>query len=256
MSAVALGETLRDPGYGDGSLIDSRGYSYFPQDDGSYADVYGRAFAPDGQGNLKDALGNLLEVPADLVPGTAATSPSASKAQKRRAYSAAAAQSFDSPTPSRPSPFNPGDSEQAIDEPADEPTVESDHPQSHAERGLESLSSGSPIGLDLGSMYSKDAGSPYLDVGNEPVSDGDVGTEGATGETDLQRSWGDDRESYDSPASQPESATGRTYTGEPSQYGSQRIEEAWSQRIHKDDLLPTEDLSPSRQMSRDERISP
>jgi len=53
--------TLRDSGYGDGSLVDRGGNYYYPQPDGSFMDPYGASYHPLGDGVYADAIGNRIE---------------------------------------------------------------------------------------------------------------------------------------------------------------------------------------------------
>ncbi len=52
--------TLRDSGYGDGSLVDRGGNYYYPQPDGSFMDPYGASYHPLGDGVYADAIGNRI----------------------------------------------------------------------------------------------------------------------------------------------------------------------------------------------------
>jgi len=58
---TAVGQELRDSGYGDDSLVDPSGQYYYLQPNGSYMDVYGSTYQPLGDGRYTDALGNLLD---------------------------------------------------------------------------------------------------------------------------------------------------------------------------------------------------
>lgn len=62
--AVALvlpvaADTLRDAGFGDGSLIDSNGDFFYPQPDGTYLDTYGNFFVP-GESDTIDTGGDAV----------------------------------------------------------------------------------------------------------------------------------------------------------------------------------------------------
>jgi hypothetical protein len=48
LALPAAGDTLRDAGFGDGSLIDSHGDYFYPQPDGTYLDTYGGLYVPGG----------------------------------------------------------------------------------------------------------------------------------------------------------------------------------------------------------------
>ncbi|WP_295582205.1 hypothetical protein [uncultured Lamprocystis sp.] len=130
--------TLRDSGYGDGSLVDRDGNYYYPQPDGSFMDPYGASYHPLGDGVYADAIGNRIE---------AASSPEALPAdQLRDAYGAPArvetsapdvgawsSNQGDGPAPARPGTL-PGD--------------RADH-------------AGNAV---FGSMYLEDAGDGYLEI--------------------------------------------------------------------------------------------
>lgn len=58
LALPAAGDTLRDAGYGDGSLIDSNGDYFYPQSDGTYLDTYGNLFIPGDNDTIETGLDN------------------------------------------------------------------------------------------------------------------------------------------------------------------------------------------------------
>jgi hypothetical protein len=57
----AAGDTLRDAGFGDGSLIDSNGDYFYPQPDGTYLDTYGNFYVPGDADTIDTGFDNPLE---------------------------------------------------------------------------------------------------------------------------------------------------------------------------------------------------
>ena len=138
-ASPAMSDDLRDAGYGDGSLIDSQGYSYFPQPDGSYVDAYGNAYAPNPSGDYTDALGNVLS-PPDADDPSDLYSPAWSNSDEFYG----AEEGRESGKATRKTTRLPSDSDGA------------DNP-------------GEDLAFDRpGTMYLEDAGSPYLET--EPVA--------------------------------------------------------------------------------------
>jgi len=178
--AAAGADGLHDSGYGDGSLVDGQGYTYFPQPDGSFQDAYSHSYSPDALGTYTDALGNVLE-----VPNTQITKDSDSPSY-RRGPSA--------PEDGSESPYQ--DSAESLDvSHGDTPIRPHDAPRDHDRRdpkaamaeGTDDIATkDSELGDDshgprsadkLGSMYLQDAGAPYLDtesVTERPSSPGDA----------------------------------------------------------------------------------
>jgi hypothetical protein len=142
--ASTAATTLRDSGYGDGSLVDRGGNYYYPQPDGSFMDPYGASYHPLGDGVYGDAIGNRIEdgrspevLPAD---------------QPREAYGAPARVETSAPD------AGAWPSEQG-DDPA--PTRPGTRPVDRADR------SGNAV---FGSMYLEDAGDGYLEITPEATA--------------------------------------------------------------------------------------
>ena len=54
----AAGDTLRDAGFDDGSLIDSNGDYFYPQPDGTFLDTYGNFYVPGDADTIDTGLDN------------------------------------------------------------------------------------------------------------------------------------------------------------------------------------------------------
>jgi len=54
----AAGDTLRDAGFDDGSLVDSNGDYFYPQPDGTYLDTYGNFYVPGDADTIDTGLEN------------------------------------------------------------------------------------------------------------------------------------------------------------------------------------------------------
>ena len=159
-SSAAVADTLRDSGYGDDSLIDASGYTYFPQPDGSYADAYGNVYSPGASGAYTDALGNVLSMPddpafSDREPGRAGTR--GDGVGRRAARS--------DPTYPTPSYTDDADAPPAVMSAQDADRDAGTPPWG---RGTSDRPGAAITAKPQEGMYLEDAGTPYLET--EPVA--------------------------------------------------------------------------------------
>ncbi len=135
--ASTAATTLRDSGYGDGSLVDRGGNYYYPQPDGSYLDPYGSRYHPLGDGVYADAIGNRIEdgrspdAPAADPPRDAFGAPA--RVETKVPDTGSRPEQGDDPAPARPGSL-PGDRADHVDNAV------------------------------FGSMYLEDAGDGYLEI--------------------------------------------------------------------------------------------
>ncbi len=258
----AAADELRDSGYGDGSLVDPQGYSYFQQPDGTYLDAYGHAFSPNATGDYTDALGNVLETPDiptlhNLEPGQSGgvRQDTADKVEYPDPMSSSTGDPGGNAFQAEPDDAVPGEHRDLQDFPAQERTGLA------APAGA--ASPDDPLGQgsepELGLMYMQDAGSPYLDTDSpgERMDSARAAGGGALQAMDtllpILDIGGDGGGSHQTRIGQfPAGIPGAA----PDIDAPPTLEEAQRERIHDDKLGIFEPSTPLMPFRRAERIAP